>query len=133
MLDALSTLDTDPAGYHNTCSTAGIKPITHPFWEELPYSDIYLSLTPDVLHQLYQGVMKYLIAWVTVAFGKKDLDAQCQCLPPNFNIRLFTNGITSLSHLTGKEHANICRILLGLIVDIDLPSGTSPVQLIWST
>ena len=132
-LDALSTLDTDPAGYHNTCSKAGIKPITHPFWEALPYSDIYLSLTPDILHQLYQGVMKHLVAWVTTAFGKKDLDARCQSLPPNFNIRLFTKGITSLSRLTGKEHADICRILLGLIVDIDLPGGTSPVRLIRST
>ena len=133
VLDALATLDADPSGYHKTCSEAGIKPITHPFWETLPYSDIYLSLTPDILHQLYQGVMKHLVAWVTTAFGKKDLDARCQRLPPSFGIRSFSKGITSLSRLTGKEHADICRILLGLIVDLDLPGGASPVRLIRST
>ena len=133
VLDALSTFDNDPAGYSAACSRAGIKPIVHPFWESLPYSDIYLSLTPDVLHQLYQGVMKHLVAWVTTAFNKKDLDAQCRCLPPNFNVRSFTKGITSLSRLTGKEHADMCRILLGLIVDMDLPNGVSPVPLIRST
>ena len=133
VLDALSTFDSDPAGYYATCSTAGIKPIVHPFWESLPYSDIYLSLTPDVLHQLYQGVMKHLVTWVTTAFDKKDIDARCRCLPPNFNIRSFTKGITSLSRLTGKEHADMCRILLGLIVDMDLPDGTSPIPLTQST
>jgi len=133
VLDALSTFDDNPAGYSAACSKAGIKPIVHPFWEFLPCSDVYLSLTPDVLHQLYQGVMKHLVAWVTAAFNKKDLDARCQCLPPNFSIRSFAKGITSLSRLTGKEHTDMCRILLGLIVDMDLPDGTSPIPLIRST
>jgi hypothetical protein len=133
VLDVLATFDSDPAGYAAACSEAGIKPIVHPFWETLPYSDIYLSLTPDILHQLYQGVMKHLVAWITTAFNKRDLDARCRCLPPNFNIRSFTKGITSLSRLTGKEHADMCRILLGLIVDMDLPGGASPLRLIRST
>jgi hypothetical protein len=133
VLDALSTYDDSPEKYLATCSAAGIKPIVHPFWERLPYSDIYLSLTPDVLHQLYQGVMKHLVAWITTAFSKKDLDSRCRCLPPNFNIRSFTKGISSLSRLTGKEHADMCRILLGLIVDMDLPGGASPVRLVRST
>ena len=133
VLDALSTFDDDPAGYPTACSEAGIKPIVHPFWETLPYSDIYLSLTPDILHQLYQGVMKHLVAWITAAFSKKDLDARCRCLPPNFNIRSFAKGITSLSRLTGKEHADMCRILLGLVVDMDLPGGASPIRLVQST
>ena len=75
VLDALSTFDDNPARYSAACSKAGIKPIVHPFWELLPYSDVYLSLTPDILHQLYQGVMKHLVAWVTTAFNKKELDA----------------------------------------------------------
>ena len=132
-LDALSTFDKDPAGYAATCSEAGIKPIVHPFWETLPYSDSYLSLTPDVPHQLYQGVMKHLVAWVTTAFDKKDLDRRCRSLPPNYNIQSFTKGISSLSRMTGKEHADLCRIILGLIVDMDLPDGTSPIRLIPST
>jgi hypothetical protein len=133
VLDALSTYDGNPAEYIAACSEAGIKPIAHPFWEDLPYSDVYLSLTPDILHQLHQGVMKHLVAWVTSAFSKKDLDARCQRLPPNFNIRSFTKGITSLSRLTGKEHADMCRILLGLIVDMKLPGRVSPLPLIRST
>ena len=132
ILEALATFEEDPAGYSAACSKAGIKPIVHPFWQDLPYSDIYLGITPDILHQLYQGVMKHLVSWVTVAFGEKDLDARCQCLPPNHNIRAFSKGITSLSRVTGKEHADMCRILLGLVVDLKLPDGTSPVPLVRS-
>lgn len=132
ILEALATFEEDPAGYSAACSDAGIKPIVHPFWQELPYSDIYIGITPDVLHQLYQGVLKHLVSWVTAAFGEKDINARCQCLPPNHSIRAFSKGITSLSRVTGKEHADMCRILLGLIVDLKLPNGTSPVPLIRS-
>jgi len=132
ILEALATFEENPAGYSAACSKAGIKPIVHPFWQDLPYSDIYLGITPDILHQLYQGVMKHLISWVTTAFGEKDLDARCRCLPPNHNIRSFSKGITSLSRITGKEHADMCRILLGLVVDLKLPDDTSPIPLIRS-
>ena len=130
ILEALSTFEDNPAGYGAACSKAGIKPIVHPFWQNLPYSDIYLGITPDILHQLYQGVMKHLLSWVSTAFGEKELDARCRCLPPNHNIRSFSKGITSLSRVTGKEHADMCRILLGLVVDLKLPDGTSPLPLI---
>ena len=132
ILEALATFEQDPAGYGAACSKAGIKPIVHPFWQTLPHLDIYLGITPDILHQLYQGVMKHLVSWITTAFGEKDLDTCCKCLPPNHNIRSFAKGISSLSRVTGKEHADMCRILLGLVVDLDLPGGTSPIPLIHS-
>lgn len=132
ILEALSTFEGDPAGYASTCANAGIKPIVHPFWESLPYSDVYLAITPDVLHQLYQGMMKHLISWVTSAFGQKEIDARCRSLPPNHNVRSFPKGISSFSRLTGKEHADMCRILLGLVVDLKLPDETSLLPLIHS-
>ena len=132
VLEALSTFEEDPGGYAATCADAGIKPIVHPFWEFLPYSDIYLAITPDVLHQLYQGVMKHLISWVVSAFGQKEIDTRSKCLPPNHNVRSFLKGISSFSRLTGKEHADMCRILLGLVVDLKLPDGRSPLPLIRS-
>ena len=133
ILEALATFEDNPAGYSAACSEAGIKPIVHPFWQDLPYADIYLGITPDILHQLYQGVMKHLVSWVTTAFGAKELDTRCRCLPLNHNIRVFAKGITSLSRVTGKEHADMCCILLGLVVDMKLPDGTSPIPLVRST
>jgi len=47
--------------FHAACREAGLKPVFHPFWKTFPLVDIYLSITPDILHQLLQGVMKHLI------------------------------------------------------------------------
>ncbi|KAH9035982.1 hypothetical protein EDB83DRAFT_2178445, partial [Lactarius deliciosus] len=49
--------------FHAACHEVGLKPIFHPFWESLPLVNIFVSITPDILHQMLQGVMKHLITW----------------------------------------------------------------------
>ncbi|THG92925.1 hypothetical protein EW026_g8155 [Hermanssonia centrifuga] len=129
-LAVLATADESPIEFMRACANAGIKPIYEPFWRHLSYADIYLSITPDVLHQLYQGVVKHLVSWIKAAYDPAELDARCCRMPPNHNVRLFTKGITSLSRLTGREHGDICRILLGLIIDMRLPDGLSSGPLV---
>ena len=102
----------------------------HPFWEDLKGVNIFDSITPDILHQVYQGVIKHLVNWIKSIFGTTEIDARCRRLPPNHNLRHFSKGITSLSRITGQEHSDICRILLGLIIGMKLPGNRSPVQLL---
>ena len=109
ILDALSAFDDPDAQiFVRACRDAGIKPVVHPFWENLPYANIYRSIAPEVLHQLYQGIIKHLLTWLKSAFGEAEIDAQSQWFPPNNNIHLFMNGITSLSWLSGTKHSQIC-------------------------
>jgi len=121
--------------FHAACRENGIKPVYHPFWEFLPLVNIYVSITPDVLHQLLQGVMKHLIEWLSdpLMFGEQRIDARCLLIPPNHQTALFPKGITSLSRVTGKEHKDMCRILLGLIVDLPLASGSSSARVLKAT
>ncbi|KAF7342816.1 hypothetical protein MSAN_01997500 [Mycena sanguinolenta] len=130
ILVALESLDQGPTIYTRTCEEAGIKPIYHPFWEELPYTNIFQAISPDILHQLYQGVIKHLISWLKECCGEAEIDARCRRLPPNHNIRLFMGGISNLSRVTGKEHDQISRFLLSLVVDVELPEGHSPSKLV---
>jgi hypothetical protein len=124
ILDALALVDGDPSQFTKACHQAGeflqlitpsrladglcnqsgIKPIYRPFWEELLHCNIYQAITPDILHQLYQGLVKHLIAWLKSAFSEAELDARCKRLPPNHNIRLFMKGISVLSRVSGTEH-----------------------------
>jgi hypothetical protein len=127
---ALATYHTAPNRFTSACRDAGIKPIVHPFWEDLPHCNIFRCITPDILHQLYQGLIKHLVTWLKSAYSKSELDARCRKLPPNHQVRHFLKGITHLNRLTGKEHSDIARILLGLIIDIPLPDGRSPVRLV---
>ncbi len=133
ILEALATIDEGPRAFTQACRVAGIKPLFHPFWEDLPYTNIFYSITPDILHQLYQGVVKHLVAWLTEAYGATEIDARCRRLPPNHNLRHFAKGISTLSRVTGKEHQDICRILLGLIIGLKLPGGLSPSRLVRTT
>ena len=130
ILEALPSLCDGPTAYTKACETAGIKPVVEPFWANLPYVHIFRSITPDILHQLYQGVIKHVVSWVCEAFGSAEIDARCRRLPPNHNIRIFSKGITSLSRVSGKEHADMCRVLLGLIVDMQTLKGTSAARLV---
>ncbi|KIJ09125.1 hypothetical protein PAXINDRAFT_87903, partial [Paxillus involutus ATCC 200175] len=133
ILAALSLIDVDYAQFTKTCKDVGIKPIYKPFWEHLLHVNIFQSITPDVLHQLYQGIMKHLISWIKATCGEAEIDARCRRLPPNHNVRVFMKGISSLAHISGAEHNQICRFLLGIIIDIPLPGSLSPARLLCAT
>ncbi|KAH9041565.1 hypothetical protein EDB85DRAFT_2242145 [Lactarius pseudohatsudake] len=131
-LEAFLLADGDVRMFHSVCREAGLKPVFHPFWEALPLTDVFISITPDILHQLLQGVMKHLIAWLTnsSAFGSAQIDARCRSLPPNHHIKIFARGISTLSRVSGLEHKQMCRILLGLVIELPLPSGGSSARVI---
>jgi hypothetical protein len=124
--------DDNDIGFHRACRDASLKPVYHPFWQSLPFADIYQSITPDILHQLLQGIIRHLVEWLSdpTVFGPDDIDARCQVLPPNHSVAPFPKGITTLSRVSGKEHKNMCRILLGLILGLPLPGGQGPSRVI---
>ncbi|KAG1850514.1 hypothetical protein C8R48DRAFT_750112 [Suillus tomentosus] len=130
VLDALAAFDDGNLVFVRACAAAGIKPVIHPFWEDLPFANIFRAITPDILHQLYQGLIKHLLAWLSAACGGAEIDARCRRLPPNHHIRLFTKGITCLSRVSGTEHAQICRFILGIIIDIRLPNNLNAGRLL---
>ena len=63
-------------------------------------------------------------------FGWQAINARCRLIPPNHQVVLLLRGITGLSHLTGKDHKNMCRLLLGLIVDLHFANGLSPARVL---
>jgi hypothetical protein len=127
---ALKKICQGPAIFAWACLKAGIKPVQEPFWLNLPFVNIYDSITPDILHQLYQGVVKHVVNWIRMACGDVEIGARCWQLPPNHHIMLFMKGITNLSCVTGSQHDQICHFLLSLILNIRLPDGTSSARLV---
>ncbi|KAJ7831837.1 hypothetical protein B0H14DRAFT_3713091, partial [Mycena olivaceomarginata] len=90
--------------------------IHRPFWEGFPLTNLSLSLTPDVLHQLYQGLFKHLIGWCQSLMTEAELDARIRSLPPAFGVRHFQKGISLLSQVSGMERKAMARILLDCLV-----------------
>ena len=118
VLDALNKIGSGVQTFVNACKDIGIKAIPIPFWQDLPFVNIYSSITPNILHQLYQGVIKHLISWLIALCGHTEINARSRCLSINHYIHHFMKGISGLLCVTGTEHNRICRFLLGIVHDI---------------
>jgi hypothetical protein len=131
-LDIYRLADDDVTRFHRACRETGLKPVHHPYWQFQPFADVYQSITPDVLHQLLQGIVRHLVTWLSssTVFGSNDIDKRCRILPLNHGISVFPKGITTLSRVSGKEHKDMCRVLLGLIIGLPLPGGQVPSRVV---
>lgn len=99
------------------CMTEDVNgAVKEPFWAGLPFADIHMSITPDVLHQLYQGVFKHIVSWCEDLLSPEELDSRFRCLPPGSGIRHFKNGISVLSQISGKERKDMAKVLLACLV-----------------
>jgi len=114
--------------FHQVCMEQNISGgIFIHFWKDFPFTDIHMA-TPDILHQLYQGVFKHLIGWCQSVVGEKVLDRRIQALPFGYGLCHFKTGISTLSQISGTEHKNMAKILLGCIHNIMAPSGVKAVK-----
>lgn len=130
VIDTYQLCDADAHTFNQACREVGMKPVYHPFWVSLPLTDIFVSITPDVLHQMLQGMVKHLVMWLTKIFGAAAINTRCGMIPPNHKVKPFTKGITILSRVSGHEHKKMCSILLGLIVDLPVPGGFDSTRII---
>ncbi|KAJ3766834.1 hypothetical protein FB446DRAFT_653160 [Lentinula raphanica] len=101
-----------------------------PFWSGFPLTDIHRCLAPDVLHQLYQGVLKHLVTWVQIVVGKDELDERIKRLPPAPHVRHFSKGISSLAQVSGTERKHIARVLLACLPGKMEPEGITACRAI---
>ena len=132
ILNMHTLVDSDPWLYQESCNNLRIKLIFQPFFAHLLYTDIFQAITPDILHQLHQGVLKHLLSWLVQAYGASEINARCQHLIPTHRIQIFSSGITSLSRVSGKVRELISRIILGVIIGAWILNDLDPSRMIWT-
>ncbi|KIK23122.1 hypothetical protein PISMIDRAFT_11114 [Pisolithus microcarpus 441] len=98
-------------------NTEGLCAVFDPFWKDLPFTDIFACLTPDILHQLHKGIFHdHLVQWCTSIISEKEMDAHFQAMTQYPSLRQFKKGISSVSQWTGTEHKEMERVFVGLLV-----------------
>ena len=52
----------------------GLCTVYEPFWKDLPFTNIFTCITPNILHQLHKGIFhNHLVQWYLGVVGKKEM------------------------------------------------------------
>jgi Tfp pilus assembly protein PilO len=96
-------------------------PFTQNALWELPYTNVYSTITPDMLHQVKKGVWEHLVnltldiireSYVSRKANQLilELDLRIRLVPRYSGLRKFSKGISHLSQITAAEYQQIMRV-----------------------
>lgn len=100
-----------------------------PFWRDwtlpngIPPSPHQL-FPIEILHHFHKCFWDHDVKWCIRAVGEDEIDFRFALLQPRCGYRRFPAGISSLKQVTGREHRNIQRYILGMI------AGAVPLEFI---
>jgi hypothetical protein len=94
----------------------GITAVFSPFWATLPHANIFACITPDILHQLHNGVFKiHLAKWCEKFISANEMDERYRCMSNHPDIHHFKNGIATVSQWTGLEVKEMEKVFLAVL------------------
>jgi hypothetical protein len=91
--------------------------VHRPFWRDWPLSDPSKFFQPEPLHHWHKMFWDHDAKWCIRAVGDAELDFRFSVLFPRSGFRHFSEGISKLNQVTGREHRDIQRYIVAAIAD----------------
>ena len=105
----------DFASYLPKAKRFRLNGVHRPFWRDWPLAEPSLFLTPEPLHHWHKMFWDHDAKWCIHEVGSIKIDFRFSVLQPHVGYRHFTEGISNLKQVTGREHHDIQRYIVGII------------------
>ena len=126
ILASLATLSSsiDPwnvAAYTQEAKTVHrLNGVHRPFWRDwvLPTGallDPQHIFPIEILHHFHKRFWDHDMKWCIRAVGEDEIDLRFSVIQPRCGTRHFSLGVSSLKQVTGREHRDLQRYILGII------------------
>ena len=111
----LSVSPSDISEFFRVCKRFSLNGVHEPFWQDWALSDPSSFITPEPLHHIHRMFWDHDLKWAIYVVGAKELDFRFMLLQVFIGYRSFKDGVSTLKQVSGRDHRDVQRYLIGLI------------------
>lgn len=94
----------------------GLTGVIDLFWDGWRHCEPSVALTFDTLHSGHKFWKDHICAWCIAAVGEDEIDKRYSSLPQRIGYRHFSKGISRLTKTGGRDHRDMQRFIMPVIV-----------------
>ncbi|KAG1829890.1 hypothetical protein DFJ58DRAFT_719664 [Suillus subalutaceus] len=99
-----------------------------PFWCDWALTQVFIFLVPEILHTLHKFFFDHLLQWCKEVVGSDELDAHYKSHHKRVGVRHFSSGISHVAQMTGREHRDIQRTIVAMILGAAPPEFVQAIR-----
>ena len=92
------------------------------FWRDWRFSDPAIFLTPEILHTLHKFFFDHILKWCKEGLGADELDIHYQSHHKRVGTRHFSNRVSHVKQMTGREHRDLQWTIVATITGLVPPN-----------
>jgi len=105
----------DLEAYMREAKKFRLNGVHRPFWRDWPLAEPTLFLTPELLHHSHKMFWDHDAKWCIRVVGAEEIDFRFSVLQRHTGLRHLREGISQLKQVTGREHRDVQRYIIGVI------------------
>ncbi|KAG1802059.1 uncharacterized protein HD556DRAFT_1493884 [Suillus plorans] len=114
--------------FQEAAKKVSLSGVHKPFWRDWKFADPAVFLVPEILHTGHKFFFDHILKWCKEVIGANELDARFRSQHKRVGTRHFTDGVSHVNQMTGREHRDIQRTLVPTIVGVTSPGFTRAVR-----
>ncbi|KIJ19284.1 hypothetical protein PAXINDRAFT_36856, partial [Paxillus involutus ATCC 200175] len=101
--------------FQDAAKVVNLSGIHLPFWRDWRFGDPAYFLTPEILHTLHKFFFNHILKWCKEGLGQDELDSRYKSQHRRVGTCHFTNGVSHIKQMTGREHRDLQRTIVASI------------------